>query len=170
MWRHYFLLNRTSDSYPPRFLSLVNNAPEVNIEPTVQITPRLLCTHRYHFDAERLVEAQKLLQARHQQLVTSLVSGGRAGSALRLLALQLTAIQDFYSHSNWIDLEKNQINYALGMNRLLRTYVSVVMARRSNDNYLSLSRNWFLFLFLRIWNACSFYIFSLTGASWFTNK
>ncbi|XP_043228002.1 von Willebrand factor A domain-containing protein 7-like [Amphibalanus amphitrite] len=70
---------------------------------------------RYHFDAERLAEAQKLLQVRHQQLVTSLVAGGRAGSALRLLALQLAAIQDFYSHSSWIDLEKNEINYALGM-------------------------------------------------------
>ncbi|KAF0290138.1 von Willebrand factor A domain-containing protein 7 [Amphibalanus amphitrite] len=69
----------------------------------------------YHFDAERLAEAQKLLQVRHQQLVTSLVAGGRAGSALRLLALQLAAIQDFYSHSSWIDLEKNEINYALGM-------------------------------------------------------
>ena len=51
---------------------------------------------------------------RHQQLVTSLVSGGRAGIALRLLALQLAAIQDFYSHSSWIDLGKNEINYALG--------------------------------------------------------
>ncbi|XP_037085518.1 von Willebrand factor A domain-containing protein 7-like [Pollicipes pollicipes] len=70
---------------------------------------------RYHFDAEQLKEAQKLLQVRHQQLVTSLVSGGRAAGALRLLGLQLNAIQDFYSHSSWVDLGRNGINFALGI-------------------------------------------------------
>ena len=82
---------------------------------TTSLTSDVIACSRYHFDAERLTEAQKLLQVRHQQLVTSLVSGGRAGSTLRLLALQLAAIQDFYSHSTWIDLERDQINYALGM-------------------------------------------------------
>ena len=42
------------------------------------------------------------------------MTGGRAGSALRLLALQLAAIQDFYSHSSWIDLGTDHINFALG--------------------------------------------------------
>ncbi|XP_045122462.1 von Willebrand factor A domain-containing protein 7-like isoform X2 [Portunus trituberculatus] len=68
---------------------------------------------RYHFGNERFSESQVMLTGRWRRMV----SAGRAGdydTARQLLGLSLGTIQDFYSHTNWVELGNKDFNRNVG--------------------------------------------------------
>ncbi|KAF2364611.1 hypothetical protein FHG87_004638 [Trinorchestia longiramus] len=67
-----------------------------------------------HFNNEQFEESQEILQLRWGQIVSALKAREVAG-ARHLLGLALVAIQDFYAHSNWIELGHEQILECLGL-------------------------------------------------------
>lgn len=72
-----------------------------------------LSSIRYHFANERFSESQQLLTGRWRRIAQA----GQAGdyrAALQLLGLSLTAIQDFYSHTNWVELGNTEFNPDIG--------------------------------------------------------
>ncbi|CAL4093811.1 unnamed protein product, partial [Meganyctiphanes norvegica] len=69
---------------------------------------------RYHFGAERISESQAILQQRWRRLA-EVASSGEVDQARYMLGLSLTAIQDFYSHTNWIELGNEEFNRNLGL-------------------------------------------------------
>ncbi|XP_050733109.1 von Willebrand factor A domain-containing protein 7-like isoform X1 [Eriocheir sinensis] len=69
---------------------------------------------RYHFGNERFSQSQMLLAGRWRRLVAA----GQAGdyeAARTLLGLSLAAIQDFYSHTNWVELGNKDFNRDVGI-------------------------------------------------------
>ncbi|KAG7162132.1 von Willebrand factor A domain-containing protein 7-like 2 [Homarus americanus] len=70
---------------------------------------------RYHFGSERFSESQTLLVGRWRRIIKASQAGDYT-SALYLLGLSLTAIQDFYSHTNWVELGNTEFNHDVGVN------------------------------------------------------
>lgn len=69
---------------------------------------------RYHFGNERFSESQMMLTGRWRRMI----SAGRAGdydAARQLLGLSLGTIQDFYSHTNWVELGNKDFNRNVGV-------------------------------------------------------
>ncbi|KAG0715875.1 von Willebrand factor A domain-containing protein 7 [Chionoecetes opilio] len=68
----------------------------------------------YHFGNERFSESQMLLAGRWRRLVLA----GREGdyeATRQLLGLSLATIQDFYSHTNWVELGHKNFNRDVGV-------------------------------------------------------
>jgi hypothetical protein len=57
---------------------------------------------RYHFDGERFVEAQKVIADSVKDVVWGLKNDRLEGARFKL-GSSLHTLQDFYSHSNWIE-------------------------------------------------------------------
>ncbi|XP_028831595.1 von Willebrand factor A domain-containing protein 7-like [Denticeps clupeoides] len=60
-------------------------------------------SHRHHFDAESFIEARKLV-VQGMATVKASVKQNFIGSARIRLGLSSHTLQDFYSHSNWIEM------------------------------------------------------------------
>lgn len=69
--------------------------------------------YRYHFGNERFSEAQMLLAGRWRRL-SAAGDAGDFEAARTLLGLSLAAIQDFYSHTNWVELGNKKFNPDVG--------------------------------------------------------
>lgn len=67
-----------------------------------------------HFDGENFPGGQGFVLA-NRKLVVSTIKQGSAGSARFYLGQALHSIQDFYSHSNWIELGNGAPNGQLGV-------------------------------------------------------
>ncbi|KAK6469988.1 von Willebrand factor A domain-containing protein 7 isoform X1 [Huso huso] len=65
-----------------------------------------------HFDSERLKEASAMLQSIRHLAVQSLQAGDESGARHRLGSL-LHSLQDFYSHSNWVEMGYRKIHSTL---------------------------------------------------------
>lgn len=66
-----------------------------------------------HFDGENFVGGQALLvQAKTN--VISAVKNGDGEAARKFLGAALHTLQDFYAHTNWVELGRSDINYDLG--------------------------------------------------------
>ncbi|MBN3288404.1 VWA7 protein, partial [Polyodon spathula] len=65
-----------------------------------------------HFDSERLKEASAMLQSILRLAVQSLQAGDEIGARHRLGCL-LHSLQDFYSHSNWVEMGYRKIHSTL---------------------------------------------------------
>ncbi|XP_047735839.1 uncharacterized protein LOC108669523 isoform X2 [Hyalella azteca] len=68
----------------------------------------------YHFNNEQFAASHAVLQARWGRLVGALKTRDVA-AARYLLGTSLAALQDFYSHSNWIELGHDSILEGLGL-------------------------------------------------------
>lgn len=67
-----------------------------------------------HFSGEQFKEGSKRLLELKSQIVTSLLKGVKFEYARQLAGQYLHTLQDFYSHSNWVELEnRNRKFYAL---------------------------------------------------------
>ncbi|KAG9342175.1 hypothetical protein JZ751_017175 [Albula glossodonta] len=62
----------------------------------------------YHFDSERVEEAVDMLQQFWAQTLLSVRSRDNQG-ARRSLGCLFHSLQDFYSHSNWVEMGQNSI-------------------------------------------------------------
>ena len=66
-----------------------------------------------HFDAEMIVGANRRILEERIQVINALTAGEMT-KARELTGQLLHTLQDFYSHSNWIDVGHTEINTALG--------------------------------------------------------
>ena len=89
-----------------KFLNALNEIQSANVE--VDSLP-LSGSASAHFDGEQFKQGfMRLIQLR-QELITSLLQGDKLKNARNLAGAALHTLQDFYSHSNWIELGKRQI-------------------------------------------------------------
>ncbi|XP_066560124.1 von Willebrand factor A domain-containing protein 7 [Amia ocellicauda] len=64
---------------------------------------------QYHFDSERVQQAMELLQ-RHWKHIQDAMRAGDHQGARKSLGQLLHSLQDFYSHSNWVEMGYRTIN------------------------------------------------------------
>ena len=96
-------LQDTIESISPqiKFLNALNEIQSANVE--VDSFPQR-SSAAAHFDGEQIKQgSQRIIQLR-QELVTSLLKGDKLQHARNLAGRALHTLQDFYSHSNWIEL------------------------------------------------------------------
>ena len=87
-----------------------------------------------HFDAEQFSAGQERLVYLRRQMLQVTVEG-RYDEARMFLGRLLHALQDFYSHSNWVELGETTPNPDLGVpGRLHRTVAPLDMATCSDCN------------------------------------
>lgn len=68
-----------------------------------------------HGDGEKLSVMQDKLSARHPQILSSILIEEAYSAARSLLGNSLHSIQDFYSHSTWIEQGNTGILPGLGL-------------------------------------------------------
>ena len=94
-----------------KFLNALNEIQSANVE--VDSFP-LRNSAAAHFDGEQIRQgSQRIIQLR-QELVTSLLKGDKLQHARNLAGRALHTLQDFYSHSNWIELGNRKPYDVLG--------------------------------------------------------
>ncbi|XP_018012904.2 von Willebrand factor A domain-containing protein 7 [Hyalella azteca] len=71
-------------------------------------------TPMYNFNNEQFLAAQAVLEARWGRLVGAVQARDMAAARL-LLGTSLAALQDFYAHSNWVELGRSSILEDLGL-------------------------------------------------------
>ena len=93
----------TVDNISPQiqFLNALNEILSANVE--VDSFP-LNNSAAAHFDGEQFKPGSKRLIQLRQELITSLLQGDKLQHARNLAGSALHTLQDFYSHSNWIEL------------------------------------------------------------------
>lgn len=84
-----------------RFDDAVDNNPETKSNPM------------YHFDAERFIRGNNLLLT-SQELILNSIRNEQYSIAREQLGTYLHTLQDFYSHSNWIEMGENNSYLLLG--------------------------------------------------------
>lgn len=89
-----------------KFLNALNEIQSANVE--VDSLP-LSVSASAHFDGEQFKQGLMRLVQLRQELITSLLQGDKLKNARNLAGAALHTLQDFYSHSNWIELGKRQI-------------------------------------------------------------
>ncbi|HEX8178042.1 MAG TPA: hypothetical protein VF525_00725 [Pyrinomonadaceae bacterium] len=88
----------------------INEIKEANAK--TDLGPEL-ANQAAHFDNEAFAEGQARLNDRFQHLVSDL-EANQASEARKKLGQALHAIQDFYSHSNWVEMGWQMTNPYLG--------------------------------------------------------
>ena len=93
----------TVDNISPQiqFLNALNEIQSANVE--VDSFP-LNTSASAHFDGEQFKQGSKRLIQLRQELITSLLQGDKLQHARNLAGSALHTLQDFYSHTNWIEL------------------------------------------------------------------
>jgi hypothetical protein len=72
-----------------------------------------------HFDSERFGEASAHLTQLKDQVVAAITAASPDGERARaLLGTALHTVQDFYAHSNWVDIGRSGVNSSLGRSLL----------------------------------------------------
>lgn len=105
---------------------LISNVFEPNIA-SVDLNESTRDDPVVHFDSEKLVESNtRVLQLTEQILELVKTDEHKESSKNLKLARQLTAstlhtIQDFYSHTNWVDVGNREINSNIGTSRFIVT-------------------------------------------------
>ena len=96
-------LQQTIDNISPqiKLLNALNEIQSANVE--VDSFP-LNSSAAAHFDGEQFKQGTKRLVRLRQELLTSLLQGDKLQHARNLAGSALHTLQDFYSHSNWIEL------------------------------------------------------------------
>ena len=84
-----------------QFLNALNEIQSANVE--VDSFP-LNTSASAHFDGEQFKQGSKRLIQLRQELITSLLQGDKLQHARNLAGSALHTLQDFYSHTNWIEL------------------------------------------------------------------
>jgi hypothetical protein len=72
-----------------------------------------------HFDSERFGEASAHLTQLKDQVIAAITAASPDGERARAaLGTALHTVQDFYAHSNWVDIGRSGVNTALGRSPL----------------------------------------------------
>ena len=85
---------------------LQNVITEIQSSNTEVNTTPLKSVAAAHFSGEQFMEGSNRLLQLKSQIVTSLLKGIKFEYARQLAGQYLHTLQDFYSHSNWVELEK----------------------------------------------------------------
>ena len=109
------------DFYGSSSLSLNRSAPFIKVAASigilaglVDLDPKTGDMPYAHFDAEKFKESNRRVIELMAQLNVSIAKGGDYADAHMLSAQVLHTIQDFYSHSNWVESGNKNINAAIG--------------------------------------------------------
>ena len=96
-------LEETVDNITPqiKFLNALSTILSANAEVDSFPLSRLASAH---FDGEQFRQGNARLIQLRQELITSLLQGDKLQHARNLAGTALHTLQDFYSHSNWIEL------------------------------------------------------------------
>ena len=90
----------------------------------------------YHFDSERIVESNERLKNARSNILF-LIMNGQIENARELTGLSMHTLQDFYSHSNWVEMTGSDAPYTeLGDKKLTALTRSVA----TNDTCSDCSR------------------------------
>lgn len=84
------------------------NANKTTDDPAYQTQPAL------HFDSEEFPLASKRLIDLRERVITKITTTALGASARADLGGALHTLQDFYAHSNWVELGRQAINQDLG--------------------------------------------------------
>ncbi|XP_047477138.1 von Willebrand factor A domain-containing protein 7-like isoform X2 [Penaeus chinensis] len=103
-----------TESSPKPFLSAVASLVDAAAEADAGF---LGSDPRYHFGSERFSESQQILTGRWPRIVKA-IQAGDYSAAIYMLGLSLSAIQDFYSYSNWVELGNEEFNPDVGISGL----------------------------------------------------
>lgn len=96
-------------AFSERAVREINFSNEHTDDPAFQTKPS------YHFDNEEFSSGSSRLVNLKEQIITKITSDNAPlGSARSDLGGALHTLQDFYAHSNWIELGNNDINSKLG--------------------------------------------------------
>ncbi|XP_068239453.1 von Willebrand factor A domain-containing protein 7-like [Palaemon carinicauda] len=69
---------------------------------------------RYHFGSERFSESQQQLASRWRRIIQAGLAGDYS-AAIYMLGLSLATIQDFYSHTNWVEIGNHEFSPNIGL-------------------------------------------------------
>ena len=95
-----------------------------------------------HFDGEAFDAGQTILVDRKAEVIAALKAGD--GSKARAkLGDALHGVQDFYAHSNWVELGKTDINYDLGKKGVSLTHAGPTDRTCNDCNFGGLERIFF---------------------------
>ena len=114
LFKDYFGSDAFIDSIKLEFLLKTEFLPNVAI---VDFDPKTKDLPYAHCDGETLLKTNERILKFKQQIYDSL-SAKHYSNARKLSAQVLHTIQDFYSHSNWIEMGMNDINVNLEMPNL----------------------------------------------------
>lgn len=76
-----------------------------------------------HFDAETFHESNQFVSDNIRSIVR-LIKSKSYVTARKLIGVTLHTIQDFYAHSNWVEMNRTDINKEIGTDRLSRPSVA----------------------------------------------
>ena len=111
-----------------------------------------------HFDAE-MFEASNERVIEFTNNIFKQLSNKNYRKARKLTAQILHTIQDFYSHSNWIEMGNNDINYDIGHSSFMKLKFKSVINRNdnltcnNNCNLTTVECNTFVTLFVKFLKA-----------------
>ena len=108
----YTMVNGNCAS-PYNFVKAAKDIVDTNI--AMDILPVIKDDPKFHFDAEFILESQDLLVQRHSQIISAATIHQQYQSARFDLGKSLHAIQKFYSHTNWIEMGNEELNFGLGV-------------------------------------------------------
>ncbi|KAK8405077.1 hypothetical protein O3P69_001568 [Scylla paramamosain] len=108
-----FHLYYGSTASPTRFIKAVNSIAMSNIN--TDSSYKLRYDPELHSDAERLNNTHQELSERFPQILSSILIQESYAGARSLLGTSLHSIQDFYSHSTWIEQGNKAILSGLGL-------------------------------------------------------
>ncbi|CAF3700774.1 unnamed protein product [Rotaria sp. Silwood1] len=87
-----------------------------------------------HFDNELFINASKrILQFRQIIINNTLDDSEDLTNVRQLLGQSLHTLQDFYSHSNWVEMGKTDINELIGINEIIGTVAQSDQSTCTND-------------------------------------
>ncbi|CAF3622581.1 unnamed protein product [Rotaria sp. Silwood1] len=87
-----------------------------------------------HFDNELFINASKrILQFRQIIINNTLDDSEDLTNVRQLLGQSLHTLQDFYSHSNWVEMGKTDINELIGINEIIGTVAQPDQSTCTND-------------------------------------
>ncbi|KAF2356693.1 hypothetical protein FHG87_012550 [Trinorchestia longiramus] len=100
-----------ADASPKRFLLALEDIVDAGAETDAG---SMSYQPMYHFNNEQFSESQALLEERWRRVVAAVQAKDMA-AARYLLGLSLASLQDFYAHSNWVELGNEKILHGLGL-------------------------------------------------------
>ncbi|XP_050738673.1 von Willebrand factor A domain-containing protein 7-like [Eriocheir sinensis] len=108
-----FHLYYGSKASPTRFIKAVNSIAMANVNS--DSSQQLRYDSSLHGDGERLSVMQEKLTVRYPQILSSILIEESYSAARSLLGSSLHSIQDFYSHSTWVEQGNTGIYMTLGL-------------------------------------------------------
>lgn len=111
LYRDYF--GQKSHVWGVEVIIKTDFLPYVTLVDLDRTTKNLPCAH---FDAEKMAESNQRVIDFTAQIISS-INMGKYSQSRKLTGTVLHTIQDFYSHSNWVEMGHQNINTNIGSNK-----------------------------------------------------